>query len=575
MDEAAPPPENGGMASGNRRAKGKGVDVVVVVHGIGDQTFGESLQEVIHRILGAAGLPEGVSLGELRTRLHEGQGWASFSCLPGFGFAEAYWADVGRRSEFHVLEETVHWTRTVSARVAWLARGAGNPLVSSRARQAARIALEDLAFALAQVRGINRILRTMGTGSRRLDQLLARYLGDVQLLTEYGDAREEILGRLDACLESVHHKAARQDDGHEVRIHIAAHSQGSVVALLGLLRGRARGAPWAACVRSLLTFGSPIDVFLMLWPELWDGLRRCGDSAMDDAPPIRWINARDEADPVGLRIQRARSFVARTAPGLFETGAPIEWNYARSPWPGWAHLSYWKDEALFARWLAPARGAEEGKGPPDRLPGRAARFLPFLGIFALSLAAAHFAGSADDGMTPYSGLPGDGSVTLGGIFALALVLDGLGLAAATVRVGGRGRWLFFALVLVAVGLGALWTRPAAESLSVWALAAALLSILSLVIVQARPDRSPIRRLAAFGVGVSALSGGFVWATRSLSPLQVTGLVVDVAAAIVFWAAGILGWSLFILWREHGVHERCFDAMRVHLDGAPPSESVDI
>lgn len=575
MDGVNPSTEDESMESTARASMGEHVDVVVVVHGIGDQTFGESLQEVIHRLLGGDGLPEGVSLGELRTRLEQEDGWASFACLPGFGFTEVFWADVGRRAEFHVLEETVHWTRTISARLASLSKGARDPLGSPRAQSAARLALGDLTFALAQVRGLNRLLRVLGTGSRRLDQLLARYLGDVQLLTEYGRAREEILARFDACLESIRRAAARRAQGKTVRIHIVAHSQGSVVALLGLLRGRARGAPWITGVRTLFTFGSPIDVFLMLWPELWAGLGDSRDLPSRDVPPIKWINAKDEADPLGLRTQRARSFVAETAPGFFDAEAPVEWSFSRSAVPGWAHLSYWQDQSLFADWRGACLGADEPDGPPNRLHGYVARLVPFLAIFGLALAAAHFAGSADEGMATPAGVPRGPSIGLGGVLSLAAILDGLGLAAATFRVGGRLRWFLLAVVFVAAGLGALWARPEAVSLWNWALAAALLSALSVVIARSLPNRSPVRRMAAVGVGLLAVAGSFAWATRSLSPLRVTGLILDVAAAIVFWALGVLGWSLFILWREHGVDERCFDAMRTHLPEVPPSGPLDI
>ncbi len=570
----SPSTENESMEFTDRASTDGRVDVVVVVHGIGDQTFGESLQEVIHRLLGADGFPEGVSLGELRTRLEQEDGWATFSCLPGFGFAEVYWADVGREAEFHVLEETVHWTHTISARLAWLSKGTTSLLWSPSTRLAARIALEDLSFALAQARGINRLLRVLGTGSRRLDQLLARYLGDVQLLTEYGRAREEILERFDARLETIRQAAARRAQGKDVRIHVVAHSQGAVVALLGLLRGRARGAPWVTGVRSFFTFGAPIDVFLMLWPELWKGLESSADASVCEARGIKWINAKDEADPVGLRTQRARAFVAEIAPGFFENEAPIEWSFARSALPGWAHLSYWRDESLFADWRAACPGAEERDGPSHRFQGYLARFVPFLAVFGLAFASAHFAGSADEGMVFRSGMPEGQRISLGGVFSLAVILDGLGLAAATFRVGGRPRWLFLALVFVAAGLGSLWSRPAAVSLWNWALAGAILSALTIPIARSLPDRAPVRRIVAVGSGLLGAAATFAWATRSLSPLQVTGLIFDVAAAIVFWAMSVLGWSLFILWREHGVGERCFDAMRAHIATEPPPRAVD-
>lgn len=133
---------------------------------------------------------------------------------------------------------------------------------------------------------------------------------------------------------------------------------------------------WATRVDSLVTLGSPIDKFLVLW---WQNYRFLAepDSWLDadlaahrETTKIRHFNYSDEQDPVGHRLDVARS--SATIRRLFdseEDGEDLVYN--RCAIPGLAHVSYWRDLPLLARIL---RLAVDGEAIP-RSPGPAPDFV--------------------------------------------------------------------------------------------------------------------------------------------------------------------------------------------------------
>ena len=115
--------------------------------------------------------------------------------------------------------------------------------------------LEDLTF-LAEKAGI---------GKFDLNKILVDYVDDVQLVAEFARHRGDILKRFRTILTSVHNYDQKAE------IHIVAHSEGTVVALLGMLEAAWTDPvpDWIRQVRGFMTFGSPIDKHFVLWPALF------------------------------------------------------------------------------------------------------------------------------------------------------------------------------------------------------------------------------------------------------------------------------------------------------------------
>jgi hypothetical protein len=199
------------------------------------------------------------------------------------------------------------------------------------------------------------------------------FLGDVQLYAEHAPTRgaavrrfHDVMARIDA-----------QHAGERPQYTIVAHSLGTVLSLDALAfahsRQRSRAAvaasgdpqvfhlpgyhdggelpevDWALRVDNFVTLGSPIDKFLLLWPQAWGVY---GDPAWLDPEfvarrpaRIRHLNYCDEQDPVGHELDLAHS--APVVRALFEQVE--ERVYARYVLPGVAHVGYWRDDALFRR----------------------------------------------------------------------------------------------------------------------------------------------------------------------------------------------------------------------------------
>ena len=302
--------------------------------------------------------------------------------------------------------------------------------------------------AIAIGRLANRGLRQLGMGSADLDETLVRFLGDVQLYAEYAGPRAAISARFDRVMEGIERVA---EAGTE--IHLCAHSQGSVVAFLGLLQGMRSKATWAERVRSFMTIGSPIDKFLVLWPELFQPFGHHPRPATDPTAPIRWLNFADKLDPVGHELDLGRDFVREVFPGWFEEPLPAnsqDFVFRRYFVPGKAHIDYWKDQEIFDHWFrAGLRLPGSAQPVASRWIGRAGVALPFVGAAAAAAVTAHFVGlvlTDPQAPTPTVGLPEVAAVALGFLGFVAYI--------GASRVSGRLLWLIVGIALFVVGSAA-------------------------------------------------------------------------------------------------------------------------
>lgn len=372
--------------------------LLIAVHGIGDQVQCSTIQQISRQLCRFYGHPADIPLGKLHASIishsppfglldritfvggiQQGATLGSILVDPvkepekfvpllnmeegekhfeksefDFGLAEIYWADIAREfaRDGHSLEEAKAWAKTIIAR-------AGNR-TDLNSDLAAKVfpqiiegihVLENVLFLANKAFGV----------SFDLAQVLRDYIGDVQQVAEFENIRKQILTAFLKALSAIY------DKNSEAEIYFFAHSEGSVVTFLALLKalserhcGKTKedrdAAAWVDNVRGLMTIGSPIDKHLVLWPELFEPFEKLADNPALSArisPKIQWRNYYDFGDPVGFDLDRARVWLKEHSWDRcfeFEDETPNvkhDFGFARYVFPGKAHLDYFDDDQLF------------------------------------------------------------------------------------------------------------------------------------------------------------------------------------------------------------------------------------
>jgi hypothetical protein len=587
----------GTVADAPAAPAGRPVKVIVAVHGIGDQHAYATIQSVVNQFCGYQGHPGGVALGSFHT------GRAAFSFSPPypeewhgrFAFAEVYWADIPRAlsGDRHTLEESRRWARTIVDRLRLRWRGEHRP---GDARPSDfRLVDQVLAEMIQTITVLDRLCALAdraGLFAFDLKTLLDNFLGDVQIVAEFRSEREKILRAFADVMDRVH----ADHPGRDTEIYLVAHSEGTVVALLGLLAAcRAPAAPpWLDQLRGFMTLGSPLDKHLVLWPELFGA----GPPAHRPRRPVEWRNYYDHGDPVGFALDDTRAWIARHGwDGVFRfSGRPEDGHdigFARSPFPGKAHVDYWTDPAVFGHFMAtvvgeppPAGAAADYSRPPgDRRWAQVVSYaVPYLLVAALLVAAAFVlfkavVGAVDpDGRHFASGL--EVARRVGGIAAL---LFGVTVVARVRRLTRRLVWRAAAVATGVLGAaGYLWSvrcvaapgapcGPVPEGAGTVAVAA--LVVAAVYLVGALRPEWKLRPLIALGTAAAAVMvGRQLHAASAQAALGPVWPVFFATAAFFYlwWLAALLFdlgfvWHLYI--RHAGLLER-MDAITGGARGAP-------
>ncbi|HEX6811410.1 MAG TPA: hypothetical protein VF384_07295 [Planctomycetota bacterium] len=546
------------------------LDVLVAVHGIGDQVPYETLQHLIDRCFEHRKLPAGVPLGEIATRLaapsagapgpagSPGAAWAEFTRLPGLAFAEVFWADIGRANQEYVLEDTVSWARTLTGRLQVLQNRLPASAGPDHARYVDLAAVErtigDIGVVVQLVRAVNRGCAAIGLGSVDLDRMLTNFLGDVQLLAEFAPQRVQIRRRFDDVMSAIEKRAA--ETKKDVRIHVCAHSQGSAVALLGLLEGWAARAPWLARVRSLMTIGSPIDKFLILWPDLWNDFFT-KDPWRSAQAPIKWRNYADRGDPVGYELDTARVMVAQLDPNLFEAGSPKDVIYSRYPLPGKAHVDYWSDQHVFDDWLGSCVDGGSGVPVPSRFGIAPVRLAITFGLpIGLAVLCSRTFVEAVNCVL--------GSDVIGSSHVAAIAAAVVGSVAMAGAARASKRWYWPALGAAVFACGASWIvveGPRAIAIA-GCLALLITSLLPVWWHRLRTSaglRACMRAVVVLGsVGAVLFHAG---ASAGSSPWVA---LLWLAASMAAWWLATLLWDTAVVWVEYVGRGRHLDYLRSTL-----------
>jgi hypothetical protein len=346
-----------------------------------------------------------------------------------------------------------------------------------------------------------------------LRSVLEAYLGDVQIVTEFATYRNDIIGNFHSALENIitlHPKA---------RIHIVAHSEGTVVSFLALLlamsgkqvipkRGSdlARvldadvndaGSPlrWLRNIRGFMTIGSPIDKHLLLWRRLWTDLDPQKANPLFTGERIRWRNYYDFGDPIGFKLETARDWLELKQCEAFDfcgcKDCLHDIGFARYFLPGKAHNDYWDDPAVFEHFIRQAvMPIKEGEDPArlpklpelnDRwwvkvlsplLPYALSGLLLFVGAWMLYRAVADYANAELEPFQQYVrytllGLPvaqaPSGSELILSAIGLTLLVSGVTLFARLPRLAfGLVWWIYGALGFL-LGAASYWIIVPASS----------------------------------------------------------------------------------------------------------------
>lgn len=443
--------------------------VIVAVHGIGDQYNYATIQSVVNQFCGYYGQPAAVPLGSFH---NDSPAYSIPKPFPQdkFGpltFAEVYWAPIPRElaGEKHTLEEAKAWARTIIERVRL--RWKGNPdwqAVNCRDEdfRLTQQVLGEMIQTIAVVDRLCYLADKAGLFTFDLRKLLDDYLGDVQIVAEFKKQRDEILASFDHLLGRV------AEAFPNANIYFVAHSEGTVVTLLGLLRAfRAAPPPaWTRKVRGLMTLGSPIDKHLALWPELFEGTGPSPAAVPAPENRIEWRNYYDYGDPVGFELEGIREWIHQNQwSPVFDFEDRHDIGFTRYPLPGKAHVDYWTDGAVFKHFIGnviereprPQGAAAPAKEvpKPETIPLHwlVSYVMPYVGVLALFFLAAYVLVKSVTGTVGYT-CPNEDVLTTSCIFrhagGLAALLVGITALARIPRLTKDPFWRSVAVGVMAL-----------------------------------------------------------------------------------------------------------------------------
>jgi len=339
--------------------------IVVAIHGIGDQYRHATARSVINIFSRCFDQAIAVPLGSfygVESTVQTFRLRAPPEIKPDiadFGFVEVYWADIPRRLQRrgYTIEETKSWARTVVQRVRARYEEDLAGLLDKEDYASAAAVIEEMIDAIGVLGNLFFLAEKAGLFKFDFDNLLTAYVGDVQIVADFANYRERICRHFENILEQVHGK---NEDGD---IYIVAHSEGTVIALMVLLRAlsvrqnlSALGPTpaWIQKVRGLMTIGSPIDKHLVLWMEMWDALEAPDVSRTPQNPAdrISWRNYYDYGDPVGFKLDTARDWFSDHGwDEFFQFDTTHDFGFARYFLPGKAHNDYWNDPYVFGHFI--------------------------------------------------------------------------------------------------------------------------------------------------------------------------------------------------------------------------------
>lgn len=408
--------------------------IIVGVHGIGDQVRYETIQAIAYQFCRYYKVPGAVPLGSFHNSKNCGIVEREYKDGKLY-FTEAYWADIARKpeSEGYILEESKQWAKSIVTRQQSQADEAKAKNVDYRM---VRSVLYEAIDTLRILERLAFITEKAGIFKFDLNRVLTDFLGDVQIVTEFGTYRAEIQERFYTALKKAH------ELDKEAEIYIVSHSEGTVISFLSLLA--AVGDPsnpefaWIRKVKGFMTLGSPIDKHIILWPELWTACQAAAPGI--DKGQIKWRNYYDIGDPVGYDLNTARELLIKHKCEAFQfEDKKYDHGFSRYYLPGEAHVEYWKDKTVFDHFIREAVENGSFEPPKSKIDAWAAGFIiPYAGFYAVTFAAVYFLYKA-----VHEGINHDAHISAGAtawnVGGIAAILAGMTVMARIPRMTGRTR----------------------------------------------------------------------------------------------------------------------------------------
>jgi hypothetical protein len=562
--------EVGGTVTPPAKA-GKVEKVIVAVHGVGDQYNFATIQSVVNQFCRFRGQPPAVPLG----RFH---GEPKFSISPPFppgmfddlAFAEVYWAKVPREvtKDEHTIEESKKWAGTLVERLRLL--GGERRGYRNADYDRIRVVVQEMIQTLAVLERLSFLASQAGLFTFDLKKLLENYLADVQIVTEFDNARATIL---EAFRTTMHDVSRTYPDAD---VYLIAHSEGTVVSLLGLLEaGRLRDPPnWLRQVAGFMTIGSPIDKHLILWPSLFGSAPPSSNYEPDHR--IEWRNYYDRGDPIGFNLNGIREWnQANGWDRVFSFSPEHDFGFVRYPFPGKAHVDYWDDPEVFGHFIATVvkkNPWEIGAAPTDdRKPPATRRFkealsfvIPYLMVTALIIVGVYFLYQSVEGAHKP-----DTAMSLGAAFYLvtgaSILVLGLTVAArvprltrdSAIRLLGAAVAVILAFAGVYIGGGIGHEGP--EFINRVSKAAYLGAVLLLVVLTVATTATwpSLGLKPLIGLGTAALAAFVTWGLTdtNVGPLgPLWPVFVAFAVFLYLWWLAALLLDLVLFWHL-AIHSR--------------------
>jgi hypothetical protein len=555
--------------------------LVVAVHGIGKQFRYATIKSVAEQFgiycngqvgtpLGAfhpavPGDPEAIPLPRPNASFEPPAG------LEGVMLAEIFWANIPDEAvkAADTIEETKDWAKTVVERLRALDCAKNNhPTINYEKTSAV---VDEMIQTIGVLENLLFLGRKTGVANFELQQVLTDYVCDIQIVTEFSDYRRKILQEFDNTLA----KLTKKHDPDE--IHIVAHSEGTVVSILGLLAAMSQKQmpEWAKRVTGYMTIGSPIDKHLAMWPSLFEAFKPTGANQRGRTP-ILWKNYYDNGDPVGFELDTAREWMIEQGwmsdppkpTDYFHFTAADDLGFTRYYLPGKAHNDYWKDPEVFGHFIKtvvqPSNREKPEKVRKPRTNWTAAAVswvIPYIICFLLLLAGTYV-------VYKQVSISIDADPTVAemarNVIAISLLLAGMTVFARVPRLADASRGYIGSLVTVGISayLYTLMIDPAADrnisgftgkllpggSVSiVWVTSA--IAILAGIISYLKPrwGLKPLIMLVALTLGAVLWSilGDSPKADRKLWPVALGG----VAFVYLWWLAALL-FDLVFVWHRY-------------------------
>ncbi len=274
--------------------------IFVIVHGVGKQAYLETLKHFLIGMKLATENPTPLSRAVLDDAMQR-DGSVVIHGLKA-SFAEINYADILHNHISFAEDDPRMWITILKDMLAQIhaVRG-GKRKVSF---EVVSDILDDILFAITLSRFFASRLQI---DTNAFSTSATAFVQQVQLYIHRRQYRDDIGSRF---LDQIT-KIADAPNNANRPIHIFAHSLGSVVSLRAMLEGTERKVLWLDRIESFSTFGSPLDLVMLLREDLFGG------SYVDRKRPIAWVNYSLGNDPIASDLAVTRTHVARRCPGLF------------------------------------------------------------------------------------------------------------------------------------------------------------------------------------------------------------------------------------------------------------------